>query len=188
MKKIGLFGGTFNPPHIGHLLMAMEVQTKLELDEVWFIPTHTSPHKNVNTNVSHRLAMVELAIKPYRGFRVNEIELERMGKSYTYDTVRALKAAHPDVTFYFIVGGDMVESIESWYKYRELTKLVHFIGVKRTGYDTINSYGIQILNTPLVDVSSTVIRQRQEKKLPITYYVTRCVEDYIKEHQLYECN
>lgn len=186
MKKIGLFGGTFDPPHIGHLLLAMEVKTELELDEVWFIPTYTSPHKEVGTKAQHRVAMVKEAIDSYKNFKVNEIEIERKGKSYTYETILALKEAHPNVTFYFLIGGDMVESIRTWYKYEELTELVHFVGVRRTGYKTENSFGIPIINIPLVDVSSTAIRERRQNHLPITYYVTDRVEQYIREHRLYE--
>uniref|UniRef100_UPI0030185467 nicotinate (nicotinamide) nucleotide adenylyltransferase n=1 Tax=Oceanobacillus massiliensis TaxID=1465765 RepID=UPI0030185467 len=110
MKRIGILGGTFDPPHLGHLLIAEEVRTAMELAEVWFIPTYTPPHKAASmTNAEDRINMLQLATDNNPFFKVNTIEIERSGKSYTLDTMRILKQKHPDKELYFIIGADMVE-------------------------------------------------------------------------------
>lgn len=133
MKKVGLFGGTFNPPHIGHLIMANEVYVALGLSEVRFMPNAKAPHKEVSQSATNeqRLKMVELAIEGVPYFKLETFELERGGISYTYDTMKALCEREPDVVFYFIIGGDMIDSLHTWYRIDELVELVHFVGVKR---------------------------------------------------------
>src|SRR5690606_4291581 len=107
MKKIGLLGGTFDPPHIGHLTMAEEAYEKLNLDEVWFIPSAEPPHKEqAKVSAVDRLLMLKVALEPVNYFKINTIELERQGKSYTYDTIQALKEQYPTYQFYFIIGAD----------------------------------------------------------------------------------
>src|SRR5690625_4105945 len=109
MKKIGILGGTFDPPHIGHLIIAEEVRLALELEEVWFIPTATPPHKDeARTDSGHRIKMTKLAIADNPYFKINTIETERTGKSYTIETIRELKAQYLDYDFHFIIGADMV--------------------------------------------------------------------------------
>src|SRR4051794_6519919 len=105
MRRIGVLGGTFDPPHIGHLIIAEEVRIALDLEEVWFIPTFTPPHKDgTKTKASQRIEMTKLAIESNPHFKVNSIEIERSGKSYTIDTIRELKRENPDSDFYFIIG------------------------------------------------------------------------------------
>lgn len=186
MEKIGLLGGTFDPPHIGHVIVADEVKYVLDLDEIWFIPTNVPPHKReaVTSNI-HRRNMVQLAIEQTDYFKLNTIEFAREGKSYTIDTIRLLKQSYPDVEFYFIIGADMVEYLPNWKAIDELIHEVQFVGVNRTGYKVQSEYPIIEVDVPFVDISSTELKQRILEKKPFTYFLPESVANYIKEHQLY---
>ncbi|MDC3413317.1 nicotinate-nucleotide adenylyltransferase [Aquibacillus sp. 3ASR75-11] len=186
MKKIGILGGTFDPPHLGHLIMAEEVHFKLELDEVWFVPSYEPPHKEkAKTRVEDRIKMLEAAIQTNEHFSVNLLEIERSGKSYTYDTVRQLKKDNQNVTFYFIIGADMVEYLPNWYKVEELVRFIQFVGVKRKGFPLTSKYPILEVEAPLIDVSSTMIRERIANNQPVRYFVPDIVQKIIKERHLY---
>lgn len=186
MKKIGILGGTFDPPHNGHLLIAHEVLTALKLDEIWFMPTKIPPHKNrMVTEERDRLAMLELALMNYDQFVVQSIELHREGRSYTYDTILLLKEMYED-DFFFIIGGDMVEYLPKWYKIDELMKLVTFVGVGRAGYSIETNYPIIQLSTPIFDVSSTLIRERVKQKGNTHMLLPEQVKQYIEENRIYE--
>lgn len=188
MKPIGILGGTFNPPHMGHLLIAEHVRDKLELEEVWFIPTNTPPHKKLPDVISidHRLKMLEMAIKDNIFFKLDPIEANRIGKSYTIDTIRELKNQNPNHDYYFIIGGDMVEYLPKWYKIDELINYLTFVGVKRKGYQLETSYPVIEIDLPIFDVSSTDIRNRIATGNSIKYLVPNEVHSYIKELRLYE--
>ena len=162
MKKVGIFGGTFNPPHIGHLIMANEAYDALQLDEVRFMPNAIAPHKKLvdDASIENRHKMVEIAIQPYEQFRIETIELELGGISYTYHTMAELREREPDTKFYFIIGGDMIDSLHTWYKIDELIQFVRFVGLKRPGTHSTSTYDITMVAAPLVDLSSTLIRKR----------------------------
>ncbi|MBM6619225.1 nicotinate-nucleotide adenylyltransferase [Bacillus suaedaesalsae] len=186
MKKIGILGGTFDPPHNGHLLIAHEVHKALTLDEVWFMPTKIPPHKEREvTGEKNRIAMLELALKNNEYFSIQPIELHREGKSYTYDTIRLLKEMY-DHDFYFIIGADMVEYLPSWYNIDELIKLLTFVGVGRAGYSNETSYPLLHVSTPMFEVSSTLIRERTKQKGNTHMLVPYQVKQYIEENRLYE--
>ncbi|BAM47216.1 nicotinate-nucleotide adenylyltransferase [Amphibacillus xylanus] len=186
MKKIGLLGGTFDPPHIGHLTMAEEAYEKLNLDEVWFIPSAEPPHKEqAKVSAVDRLLMLKVALEPVNYFKINTIELERQGKSYTYDTIQALKEQYPTYQFYFIIGADMVEYLPNWYKIDQLIELVQFVGVKRPDYQLDTSYPVIILDTPGLDISSTMIRERLKLNRSVRYLIPERVLSLIKEKGLY---
>lgn len=186
-KKIGLLGGTFDPPHIGHFIIADEVKHDLDLDEIWFIPTNEPPHKRAaTTSNQHRFQMLMQVTNDVNYFQVNTIEFDRKGKSYTIDTVNALQTKHPDVDFYFIIGADMVEYLPKWHRIDELIELIQFVGIKRSSSSMKTTYPIHEINTPLIEVSSTEIRRRMKDNLPITFLVPSKILAYIKEHQLYE--
>lgn len=186
MKKIGLLGGTFDPPHFGHLLIGEEVYHALQLDEVWFIPSNDPPHKDATTtNTKDRVQMTELAIQSNPHFKVNKIEMERSGTSYTFDTVQELVQRFNDSQFYFIMGGDMVEYLPKWYKIEELLQLVTFVGVQRSGYSLGSPYSIKTVEIPMFDVSSTLIRERLNNNGSTRYLLPNEVMDYIKENGLY---
>lgn len=185
MKKIGLFGGTFDPPHLGHMIMADEVKDALALDEIWFIPTYIPPHKNnIAISAQHRINMLELAVDSRQGFKINPIEIERESTSYTIDTVKLLKQQYPDVQFYFIIGADMVEYLPKWHKIEELKKLITFVGISREGFELNDD--VIVVESPKIDISSTMIREKIKHNKSFFYYVNSKVYKYIKEHQLYE--
>ncbi|WP_110111411.1 nicotinate-nucleotide adenylyltransferase [Bacillus sp. CGMCC 1.16541] len=188
MKRIGILGGTFNPPHLGHLIIANEVFEQLKLDECWFMPSYTPPHKEVSNEIDpeHRLHMLKLAIQNHEHFSVQDIEFQRKGTSYTFDTMKAVKELYPDVHFYFIVGGDMVEYLPKWYKIEELVHLVTFVGVKRPGYELKSSYPLEFVEVIQVDISSSLIRQRVKSKRSIQYLVPNDIKQYVEENKLYE--
>ncbi|GAA0432098.1 MAG: nicotinate-nucleotide adenylyltransferase [Bacillota bacterium] len=187
MKRIGILGGTFDPPHIGHLIIAEEVRISLELDEVWFIPSYTPPHKeDVKTSPNNRLEMVHLAIENNRYFKVNPVEINRVGKSYTIDTIKELKKNHPHKTFYFIIGADMVEYLPKWERIDELMQLIQFVGVKRSTHSLQTHYPIVEVDIPLIEISSTLLRERLERSETIHYLLPDSVYNYIKENHLYE--
>lgn len=189
-RRVGILGGTFNPPHIGHLIMADQVGTQLGLDEVRFMPDAQPPHVDEKKTIAatDRANMVQRAIADNPLFKLEPTELKRGGKSYTYDTMKAMKAAHPEVEYYFIIGGDMVDYLHTWYHIDDLVKLVTFVGIKRAGYPTTSPYPVMWVDAPLVDVSSTKIRQKVSHNQSIRYLVPDAVADYIKEHHLYEQN
>src|SRR5699024_9121935 len=115
MKRIGILGGTFDPPHIGHLIIAEEVRIALDLTEVWFIPTYEPPHKDrASSSVEDRLNMLQRAIGEHPHFKIKTIEIERYGMTYTIDTMKTFKRMYPEDEFFFIIGADMVEYLPNW--------------------------------------------------------------------------
>lgn len=186
MARIGLYGGTFDPPHIGHLLIAEETRLQLELDEIWFIVAATPPHKEGTSKSEDRVEMVREATKDNPYFKVCTIELEREGKSYTIDTIRTLKQRYPNEGFYFLLGADMIEYLPKWYKIDELIDEIQFIGMKRSGYSVKTTYPVEIVDIPIFDVSSTLLRERIYKNQSVRYYINQSVLKYIKEHRMYE--
>ncbi|HEK9101443.1 TPA: nicotinate-nucleotide adenylyltransferase [Bacillus pseudomycoides] len=188
MKKIGIIGGTFDPPHYGHLLIANEVYDALALDEIWFLPNQIPPHKQDRniTSVENRLDMLELAIGQEEYFSVCLEELKREGPSYTYDTMLQLTKKHPDVQFYFIIGGDMVEYLPKWYNIEKLLQLVTFVGVARPGYTLNTPYEIVTVEIPEFAVSSSLLRKRHKEKKTCKYLLPEQVQVYIERNGLYE--
>src|SRR5690625_3775481 len=153
MQKIGILGGTFDPPHIGHLIIAEEVRLTLKLDEVWFIPSNVQVHKGqAKATAKDRLQMVQCAIESNRHFKINPIEINRTGKSYTIDTVRELLQQHYNCKFYFIIGADMVEYLPHWKNIDELINIITFVGVNRYGFSLKSSYPIVPVNIPEIHI------------------------------------
>ncbi|RIW37613.1 nicotinate-nucleotide adenylyltransferase [Bacillus salacetis] len=186
-KRIGILGGTFNPPHIGHLIIANEVLHKLNLDEIRFMPAGIPPHKKIkgDTSAAQRKEMVSKAIEGHPGFVLETIELEMDGPSYTYETVRLLLQREPDAEFHFIIGGDMIEYLPKWHKIEELSQLIQFAGVKRPGYETESPYNVVMVEIPQIDISSTLIRDRVASGETVAYLIPEKVSDFIREEKLY---
>jgi nicotinate-nucleotide adenylyltransferase len=189
--RIGLFGGTFDPIHFAHLLIAEQIREERQLDEIWFIPSHDPPHKKSNqvTQASHRSRMVEQAIANIPYFKISTIEFRRKGISYTYDTVKYLTEQNPNHCFFFIIGGDMIEFLPHWYRIEEIVELIQFIGTHRPGYQPDNQWSqvnVSYVEVPQIDISSSLIRNRIRNKQSIRFLVPESVRIYIEEKQLYE--
>ncbi len=189
MKKVGILGGTFNPPHIGHLLVANEVLHALGLDEVRLMPTALPPHKIApgDAKPQQRLHMVELAVADMDGLVVSPFEVERGGISYTYDTMEQLTISEPGNDFHFIIGGDMIDFLPEWHRIDELVTLVHFVGVGRPGTIGDTEFPIIHVDIPQIDLSSTLIRQRFATKGTVQLLIPPAVEAFIREEGLYGC-
>ncbi|MBB5888739.1 nicotinate-nucleotide adenylyltransferase [Lactovum miscens] len=186
-KKIGILGGNFNPVHYGHLMIADQVTQYLKLDKVLFMPENIPPHVDGKTTIAaeHRLKMLELALDGNSKFDLELLEIERGGKSYSFDSLSTLKSLHPDCDYYFIIGSDMVDYLPKWYKIDELTKLVKFVAVKRTANVKASSYPVIWVATPLLPISSTQIREQIKKGLSPRYLLPDSVLTYIVKQKLY---
>lgn len=189
MRKVGILGGTFNPPHIGHLIVATEVKHALNLDEVRLMPTAVPPHKTTSSDSTaiQRLKMVELAVAGVKGLTVSSFEVDRGGVSYTYDTMKELTIREPETDFFFIVGGDMLDMLSAWHRIDELVKLVKFVGVGRPGSEGKTKFPVTLLDIPQIDLSSTLIRKRCAEGGLVTLLIPPLVEQFIRKEGLYGC-
>ncbi|KXH87380.1 nicotinate-nucleotide adenylyltransferase [Sporosarcina sp. HYO08] len=187
MRKIGILGGTFNPPHIGHLIIANEVRHALNLAEVRLMPTATPPHKKAASDATEaqRLDMVGLAVRDIDGLTKCALEIERGGVSYTYDTMKRLTELEPDVDFHFIIGADMIDMLKDWHRIDELIELVTFVGVGRPGAIGKTEFPITIVDIPEIDLSSTFIRRRIANGETVQLLIPGTVESYIRKEGLY---
>jgi len=196
--KIGLFGGTFDPIHNGHIKVAQAAKNNLQLDKVILIPAGDPPHK-AGKNLSdkmHRLDMARLAAEPL-GAEVSDWELLQTGKSYSVDTVRHFQATCPRDELFFIIGADSFYDIPTWWHYRELLELCSFVVVARPDTDKnklLAKYAgdekpprVFYLQDILVDISSTAIRDKVRRGEDISTLVPPAVQDYIHSHKLYTC-
>lgn len=186
MKRVGILGGTFNPPHFGHLIMANEAFHSLGLEEVRFMPNAIAPHKEVHgANAAQRLKMTELAIEGFPQFRIEDYEITTGGVSYTFNTIHKLIEMEPETEFYFIVGGDTVEDLNSWHRIHELASMVQFVGIGRPGFDSTTDFPVMMIDSPEMHLSSTMLRERVAAKRPLTFFVPEKVEAYIRKEGLY---
>ncbi|MFD3258342.1 nicotinate-nucleotide adenylyltransferase [Paenibacillus lentus] len=193
MKKVGIMGGAFDPIHLGHLLAAERAREQFELEEIWFMPSHTPPHKHQSgVSGEQRLAMVTEAICSNPAFKPLDIELRRGGVSYTVETIKELRKQYPDMEFYFIIGADMVNYLPKWEGIDELTEMLKFIGLQRPGsfleLDTLPPFiqdAVYLAEMPLVDISSSMIRSRLTAGHSIRYMVPDTVYDYMTRSGLY---
>lgn len=193
MNSVGLIGGTFNPIHLGHLLVAKEAKEKFDLTRVIFIPSHLPPHKEDKDLISakHRFNMTSVALDDREGFSISDVEIKRGGKSYTIDTVREFRKIYsPNTDFYFIVGVDAINEIDTWKDFDHLIKICRFIGVARPGSKLclVQEYlkAVSLLNIRTLPISSTEIRKKIRNGMPINDLVPKKVAEYIFEHRLYQ--
>lgn len=186
-RRIGLYGGTFNPVHNAHLMIADQVGHALRLNRVDFMPDAIPPHVDKKTAIdaNDRVAMLRLAIQGNPLFGLELAEIQRGGVSYTYDTVKQLKEAHPENDYYFIIGGDMVDYLPKWHCINNLIKMVNFVAVRRPGAKNESNYPVIWVDVPEVQFSSSDIRQRLMMGTSVRYMVPDAVADYIEEHHLY---
>jgi nicotinate-nucleotide adenylyltransferase len=202
-RHYGIFGGTFDPPHIGHLITAQEVADQLGLDTLFFVPAADPPHKSRPdlTAGAHRLAMIRLAIAGDERFATTDVELRRAGPSYTVDTLRELRSAWGDPTrVTLVIGWDMLLYLPMWHNVSDLIALCDQIAAAaRPGFDTTHEALAQVYavlpalreklivcQTPLINVSSTDIRGRVRASRHVRYLVPEGVRQYIAEQRLYD--
>lgn len=187
-KRVGILGGGFNPIHLGHLVMADQVYEQLGLDEFYLMPTYQPPHVDKKTviDASHRVAMLNLAIESSDYLKLELTEIYREGKSYSFDTMESLIAKNPNTDYYFVIGGDMVEYLPKWHRIDELVKMVQFVAIKRSGFPQTSDYPLIWVDSPLIDISSSMIRQNIKNGCPIKYLVPDNVIDYIQKKDLYK--
>lgn len=195
--RIGVFGGTFDPIHMGHLIVAEDARAALQLDEILFIPAGQPWFKSFKqiTDAHHRLAMVRLAVESNPYFAVSAIEVKRSGPSYTVDTLAELRCMRAAAEFVVILGIDALREIDRWHQPRRLFEFASVIGMARPGtsldISVLNaaipgaSSRMQLLDSALVDISGTDIRQRAAAGRSIRYRVPAEVERYIHENGLY---
>ena len=189
---VGLFGGSFNPPHVAHLVVAEVVRDQFGLDEVWWIPNATPPHKPNDelAAVQHRLAMTERTVEGNPAFRVCGVEVERDGVSYTVETLRVLQDQHPDTDFALILGSDSLDHFADWHRPDEIAERVPFIVYKRPG--AIESVAdprfvndVRYAAAPVMEISGTEVRARRRAGRSIRYLVPEAVRADSDTHDLY---
>jgi nicotinate-nucleotide adenylyltransferase len=191
--RIGIFGGTFDPVHHAHLIIADYVRLEVRLEKVLFIPSAISPHKQGEevAAAADRLAMLKEAIGQSKYFEVSEMELQRGGISYSVDTVRALAQEHPSDQLFLMIGSDNLAQFHSWKEPAEIMKMAKLIAFRKPGHEVDPSAGsiakeAIVCEVPAINISSTQIRKRVGAGLPIGLMVPEGVEKYIVEHGLYQ--
>ena len=190
--RIGIYGGTFDPVHLGHLILAETVREQAELDEVWFVPAFINPHKQgrVTAAVKMRLEMLRFAIAGNASFKLNEIEAKRKSPSYTVETLTEVRSSHPDNELFLIMGADSLTDFPTWREPETILKMAQLIVVNRGRSDvdvpkSVDCQRITICEMPAIDISSTEIRSRIATGKSIRYQTPRAVELYIETNSLY---
>lgn len=199
--RIGLFGGSFDPVHYGHLILAELAREARALDEVRFVPAAIPPHKQDRNRASgeHRVEMLKLGIGGNDHLDVWDGELQRGGVSYTVETLRELTAAQPNDDFYFLLGADSIFDLPNWREPAEICRLATIVAVNRPGSppvdfnqldglvsaERLQQFQESVVDMPLVEISSTDLRHRIATKQSIRYQTPRAVEAYIRSHELY---
>ena len=198
MGRIGIFGGTFDPPHLGHLILASEVRYQLMLDRLLWVLTPAPPHKPDRpiTPLEHRLAMVAAALSDAPDFELSTVEIDRPPPHYAIDTVRLLRAKFPGDALIFLMGGDSLRTLDEWHEAEALVAELDGIGVMRRPEDQVDLTDIgarlpgvaektHIVLAPLLDIASSDIRKRVREGAPYRYYVHPAVYELIEIEGLY---
>ena len=199
--RIGIFGGSFDPIHQGHLILAEQCRVRAELDQIWFVPCATSPHKQKGANATdrQRKEMIELAISGHEPFRLSAIELERGGVSFTVDTLRTFSETYPDDDLFFLMGDDSLESFSSWKEPQTICQLATPIVVNRPGSgdvdlsvlrDMVDQERYQEIadvqfSFPLIEISSSDVRHQIGQGVSVRYQLPRSVERYALTQKIY---
>jgi nicotinate-nucleotide adenylyltransferase len=191
-ERIGVMGGTFDPIHNGHLVAASEVQQKFDLDEVIFVPTGEPWMKTKVTTGEHRYLMTVIATAANPRFTVSRVDIDRVGPTYTADTLLDIHTSRPNADLYFITGADAIAQIMDWKDLDKIWPLAHFVAVSRPGHQlTISGLpeqGVSSLEVPALAISSTDCRSRVSRGFPVWYLVPDGVVQYISKHHLYRSN
>jgi len=196
-ERVGILGGTFDPPHIGHLVLAEYALSALKLDCVLFVPAADPPHKwRVRVNIDHRLPMIERAIAGNDKFTISRVDVDRPGPHYTVDTIRILQRQNPDAEYFFLMGGDSLHNLPEWHHPEELIALCKLAVMARPGAEvtadlktsTIPGLAerVVVIDSPMLGFSSTEVADRLETGLSVRYLVPDAVLTYIQENGLYQ--
>lgn len=197
MQRIGILGGTFDPPHIGHMILGEYSAEALDLDTLLFLPAADPPHKQerYKTPVQHRLAMVEIALANNPRFQLSRVDIDRPGPHYSVDTVRIVREQYPDAEVYFVMGGDSLRDLGFWDRADEFIELCKLAVMRRPGdhvYAGIHedvlpgiSQRIVIVDAPVLEISSSEIIHRIRQGMSVRYLVQDRVLAYIHEHGIY---
>lgn len=196
MKSIALYGGSFDPIHLGHLITASQAVSTYNLDKLIFIPSYITPlkEKGLSATEIDRFNMISLSIKNKERFEISDYEINKKGISYTYDTVKYFKSTYDIEKVYFIIGTDRAKDLKKWYNIEKLSKLVTFILVARDNeninfivedsfYKNIN---YKIMASPIIEISSSLIRNNIKKQKSVDYMIVEECQKYIEEMSLYE--
>jgi nicotinate-nucleotide adenylyltransferase len=198
-KRLGIFGGTFDPPHVGHLILAAEARDQLELDCTIWVLTPDPPHKRGKdiSTLTHRLAMVELAIAEDEAFTLSHVDIDRPGPHYTVDTVKLLRDEYPNCELIYLMGGDSLHDLPNWYKADQLLDGLEGIGVMRRPGDDVDiselmgalpqlNEKLNFVTAPLLEISAEQIRRRARQHRSFRYYLLPIIYEYIISHNIYE--
>jgi nicotinate-nucleotide adenylyltransferase len=199
--RIGVFGGTFDPVHLGHLILAEQCREQGSLDEVWFIPSARPPHKLDRhlTPFAQRAEMLALAVAGHPAFRLDEIEKDRPGPSFTADTLAELHGRHPDAELFLLLGSDTLPDLPSWHNPGEIVRRAGLLVTMRPGHPLLSGADLrarlqlpeevplrlQAVDAPLIDIASRDLRRRAAEGRSLRYLVPRAVECYIQDKHLY---
>ena len=199
MARLGILGGTFNPPHIAHLVCAQEALVALKLDAIAFVPAGSPPHKRIESDpgIEHRMALCDRAVAGDDRLRVSRIDVDRPGPSYTVDTLRALHEREPEHDLTFIVGGDMALTFPGWREPETVLELAELGVAEREGVrrsDIVERLSglrgaaarVHFFDMPRIDVSSSLLRRRVANGRPIRYLVPDAVAGYVDDEGLYQ--
>lgn len=196
--RLGIFGGTFDPPHLGHLILAAEAIYQAELDRLLFVLTAEPPHKGDQpiTPIEHRLDMLQAAIEEDLAFELSRLEIDRAGPHYAADTLKLLQEAKPDAELIYLMGGDSLRELPTWHRSQEFVAACHGLAVMRRPDDQIDlaqleaefpgiRSKLQFIDAPLLQIASRQIRRRIAEKRPFRYYLPPAVYQMILERKLY---
>jgi nicotinate-nucleotide adenylyltransferase len=197
-ELIGIFGGTFDPPHIGHLILCAEAHAQLGLDRLLWVLTPDPPHKQGHpiTSLEHRLAMVRLAIADDPHFELSTVDINRSSPLYALDTVKIISDQYPLAKLIYLMGGDSLRDLPTWYHPADLVAALHSLGVMHRPGDSIDlealektipnlSSKVRFVQAPLLDIAANEIRQRVAHGRPFRYFLPPAVYSYIVEKGLY---
>jgi nicotinate-nucleotide adenylyltransferase len=198
-EAIGIFGGTFDPPHLGHLILAAESFDQLGLDRLLWVLTPNPPHKleQALTPLEHRLAMTLLMLADYPHFELSRAEIDRPGPHYMLETIQLIKGKNPGAGLFLLMGGDSLSDLPDWYHPSELLSACESLGVMRRPGDTIDLTALEItvpgvtdkvkfVDAPLLEISSRDIRRLISKGHAYRHYLTPLVFEYIRDNNLYK--
>lgn len=197
--RLGIFGGTFDPPHLGHLILAAEARSQLQLDRLLWVLTPYPPHKRnqIVSSLEQRLDLLKAALAPDDGFELSRVEIERPGPHYAVDTIDILQKQYPDACLYYLIGGDSLHDLPTWYQPQRILERITGLGVMRRPGDDVDPAALEqalpgigskllMIDAPLMEISSSELRQRIISGRPFRYYLPPAVYNLIIERGYYQ--